>query len=107
MATVTEDWLDYEWQTAHQPNARFAPASFISGYLNADIDLAEALSELAIPTTILWGRDAEITPLSQGRELAAEADVPLVVFDDSKLLPHVEFPEEFVALVDEQLSSDR
>ncbi|RJX44551.1 alpha/beta hydrolase [Halonotius aquaticus] len=107
MATVTEDWLDYEWQTAHQPNARFAPASFISGYLNADIDLAEALSELAIPTTVLWGRDAEITPLSQGRKLAAEADVPLVVFDDSKLLPHVEFPEEFVPLVDEQLSSDR
>ena len=104
MATVTEDWLDYEWQTAHQPNARFAPSSFISGYLNADIDLGETLSELAIPTTILWGRDAEITPLSQGRELAAEADVPLVVFDESKLLPHVEFPEDFVALLDEQFS---
>ena len=104
MATVTEDWLDYEWQTAHQPNARFAPSSFISGYLNADIDLGETLSELAIPTTILWGRDAEITPLSQGRELAAEADVPLVVFDESKLLPHVEFPEDFVALLDKQFS---
>jgi pimeloyl-ACP methyl ester carboxylesterase len=107
MATVTEDWLDYEWQTAHQPNARFAPSSFISGYLNANIDLGETLSELAIPTTVLWGRDAEITPLSQGRELAAEADVPLVVFDNSKLLPHVEFPEDFVALVDERFSSDR
>ena len=107
MATVTADWLDYEWQTAHQPNARFAPSSFISGYLNADIDLGETLSELAIPTTILWGRDAEITPLSQGRELAAEADVPLVVFDNSKLLPHVEFPEDLVALVDERFSSDR
>ena len=104
MVTVTEDWLDYEWQTAHQPNARFAPSSFISGYLNADIDLGETLSELAIPTTILWGRDAEITPLSQGRELAAEADVPLVVFDESKLLPHVEFPEDFVALLDKQFS---
>jgi len=104
MATVTEDWLDYEWQTAHQPNARFAPSSFISGYLNADINLGETLSGLAIPTTILWGRDAEITPLSQGRELAAEADVPLVVFDESKLLPHVEFPENFVTLVDKRLS---
>jgi len=104
MAAVSDDWLDYEWQTAHQPNARFAPASFISGYLNADLDLADAIAALDIEPTILWGRDAEITPLSQGRELAAEADVPLVVFDRSKLLPHVEFPAEFTALVADQFS---
>ena len=104
MGAVSKEWLAYEWQTAHQPNARFAPASFISGYLNTDLDLADAITTLDIEPTILWGRDAEITPLSQGRELAAEADVPLVVFDRSKLLPHVEFPEEFRALVGERFS---
>ena len=104
MTAVSDEWLEYEWQTAHQPNARFAPASFISGFLNADLDLGDAVAALDIEPTILWGREAEITPLSQGRELAAEADVPLVVFDHSKLLPHVEFPAEFTALIADQFS---
>jgi pimeloyl-ACP methyl ester carboxylesterase len=104
IAAVSDDWLDYEWQTAHQPNARFAPGSFISGFLNADLDLVDAIAALNVEPTILWGREAEITPLSQGRELAAEADVPLVVFDRSKLLPHVEFPAEFTELVADQFS---
>ena len=104
MTAVSDDWLAYEWQTAHQPNARFAPSSFISGFLNADLDLADAIAALDIEPTILWGREAEITPLSQGRELATEANVPLVVFDRSKLLPHVEFPAEFTTLVADQFS---
>jgi len=98
-----DDWQDYEWQTAHQPNARFAPASFISGYLNSDIDLAAAIETLDIPTTIVWGRDADITPLSDGRELADEADATLVVFDRALLLPHVEFPDQFIDVVDEHV----
>ncbi len=98
-----DDWQAYEWQTAHQPNARFAPASFISGYLNSDIDLAAAIDEVGVPTTIVWGRDADITPLADGRELAEEADATLVVFDRALLLPHVEFPEEFVDVVEEHV----
>jgi len=98
-----DDWQAYEWQTAHQPNARFAPASFISGYLNSDLDLADAIEALDVPTTIVWGRDADITPLEDGRELAEEADATLVVFDRALLLPHVEFPEEFIDVVDEHV----
>jgi len=103
---VTEEWQDYEWQTAHQPNARFAPASFISGYLNSDVDLAGTIASLDVPTTIVWGRDADITPLSQGRELADEADATLVVFDQALLLPHVEFPNEFRDVVDDWVDAD-
>ncbi|WP_410765345.1 alpha/beta fold hydrolase [Haloferax sp. DFSO60] len=99
-----EEWQEYEWQTAHQPGARFAPASFVSGYLNADIDLGEALSELDIPTTLIWGRESDITPLADGRDLAEEADCTLVVFDDAMLLPHVEFPAAFVETVSDALS---
>ncbi len=98
-----EEWQAYEWQTAHQPNARFAPASFISGYLNSGIDLAATIAELEVPTTIVWGRDADITPLTDGRELAEKADATLVVFDRALLLPHVEFPEEFIDVVDEHV----
>ena len=105
-AKVSDEWMDYEWQTAHQPHARFAPASFISGYLNSDVDLAAAIQSLDVPTTIVWGRDADITPLSDGRELADEADATLVVFDKAYLLPHVEFPDQFVDVTDEWVAAD-
>ncbi len=100
---ATEDWIEYEWRTTHVENARFAPASFISGYLNSDIDLATALAELDVPPTIVWGREAEVSPLTDGRELADAADVRLVVFDRAKLLPHVEHPNRFLETVRESL----
>lgn len=100
---VSEDWVDYEWRTCHQRNARFAPASFVSGYLNSDVRLGAALAALDAPTTLVWGREAELPPLSEGRELAEEADARLVVFDRTKLLPHVEYPEQFVDAVRESL----
>jgi pimeloyl-ACP methyl ester carboxylesterase len=100
-SNATSEWTDYEWRTAHQPNARFAPASFVSGHLNSEVDLGEALSALDVPVTLVWGREADITPLRDGRVLASEADAKLVVFDDAKLLPHVEFPNQFVGAVRE------
>jgi len=98
-----EEWVDYEWRTTHVENARFAPASFISGYLNSDLDLAAALADLDVPPTIVWGREAEVSPLTEGRELADASDARLVVFDRAKLLPHVEHPERFVETVAETL----
>jgi pimeloyl-ACP methyl ester carboxylesterase len=95
-ASVSDEWTDYQWRTTHQPNARFAVASFVAGHCNSDIDLGPALRALDAPVTLLWGRDATLPPLSRGRELADEADARLVVFDHAKLLPHVEHPTEFV-----------
>jgi pimeloyl-ACP methyl ester carboxylesterase len=105
-SSVTSEWTDYEWRTSHQPNARFAPASFISGYLNSELDLAATLAHLDIPVTLVWGREADITPLSDGRELADEADARLVVFDDAKLLPHVEHADAFVETLRQELATD-
>ncbi|GAB7010366.1 alpha/beta fold hydrolase [Halorubrum trueperi] len=99
----SEEWTDYEWRTSHVENARFAPASFVSGYLNSDLDLTAALASLDVPPTIVWGREAEVSPLSDGRELADAADARLVVFDRARLLPHVEHPDRFVETVRESL----
>lgn len=96
---LTEDTLDYEWETAHQSGARYAPASFISGFLDRPIDLGTALSDLEVPTTLVWGREAELTPLGRGRTLAETADARLVVIDRARLLPHAEHPGEFVDIV--------
>lgn len=96
---VGDEWPDYEWRTTHQPNARFAAASFLAGDLDSDLELGDALADLDVPVTIVWGREADLPPLSEGRTLAERADAELIVFDNAMLLPHVEFPEEFAATV--------
>lgn len=98
-ANVTDEWVDYDWRTAHLPGARFAPASFVAGFLDLDVDLGETLAGLDMPVTLLWGGEVETTPVSTGQELAEAGNVWLIVFDDADLLPHAEFPGEFVDVV--------
>ncbi len=99
LATLPEEVVDYEWRSAHQPGARFAPASFVSGFLDPERDLGDVLADLDVPVTLVWGREADITPLSEGQTLARRADARLVVFDEALLLPHAEHPERFVETV--------
>ncbi|WP_053947593.1 alpha/beta fold hydrolase [Halolamina sediminis] len=94
-----EEWAEYEWQTAHQENARFAPAAFLAGDLDSELDLGGTLAALDVPTTIVWGRETELTPVSQGEELARAAGAELLVFDRAKLLPHVERADAFLEYV--------
>lgn len=96
---VTDELVEYQWQTAHQPGARFAAASFFGGYLDLDVDLGTVLADVDVPVTLVWGRQATVSPLDDGRELAAAADARLVVFDESDVQPHVEHPDQFVRQV--------
>ena len=96
---IPEEWVDYGWRTGHQSGARFAPASFFAGFLDLDVDLAETLSALEVPVTLVWGTDVETTPLSDGRDLAETADAWLLAFENADLLPHAEHPEAFVDLL--------
>ena len=90
---VDDAAVDYAWRSAHQPGARFAPASFASGTLDPEFDLATELAALEAPVTLVWGRDAELVPLRDGRELAEAADLELLVVDYATLLPHAEHPD--------------
>jgi pimeloyl-ACP methyl ester carboxylesterase len=99
MNNLPDDIVDYEWQSAHQHGARFGPASFVSGFLDPDKDIGDALEAVDAPVTLVWGRDADITPLEDGRELAERVDARLVVFDNTLLLPHVEHPDDFLDVV--------
>jgi pimeloyl-ACP methyl ester carboxylesterase len=90
------EWAKYEWQTAHQRNARFAPAAFLAGDLDTELDLAGTLADLDVPTTIVWGRETELTPVEDGEKLARAAGAELLVFDRAKLLPHVERADAFL-----------
>lgn len=106
-ANLPEEVVDYEWLTAHQPGARFAPASFVGGFLDPDESLEDVLATVDVPTVLVWGRNAETSPLADGRELAEAADAGLVVFDRAKLLPHAEHPEEFVTVVRDEASVEQ
>lgn len=88
--------VSYFWTTAHQAGARFAPASFVGGFLDPDLDLGSVLSDLDTPVTLVWGQQAVRPPLSVGRRLADQADAPLVIIDPSSLLPHAEQPAAFL-----------
>lgn len=91
--------VEYAWRSAHQEGARFAPASFVAGFLDVDADLGSAIGGLDAPTTLVWGRETSLPPLETGRELADAADARLIVFDRAALLPHVEHPDAFVEQV--------
>lgn len=104
-SSVTDEYIEYRWQLTHQSGARFAPASFISGLLDPDVDLGAGLSTLDEPVTLIWGRETETTPLSRGQTLADEADARLVVFDEAQLLPHAEHPKAFTDIIRENGSS--
>ncbi|OLZ41538.1 alpha/beta hydrolase [Natrinema saccharevitans] len=93
----------YAWESAHQPGARYAPASFAAGTLDPDFDLETELAALETPTTLVWGRDAELVPLRDGRDLAAAADLDLVVIDYATQLPHAEHPDKFVEYLSAEL----
>ena len=100
---TTEDVDDY-WRTAHQPGARFAPASFLSGFLDTDDDLGALLAELDVPVTLVWGRYAPDPDVDEGRALAERADARLVVVERTRLFPHVEHPEPFLEAIEGELA---
>jgi pimeloyl-ACP methyl ester carboxylesterase len=97
--TLPEEVVEYEWQTAHQPGARFAPASFVAGFLDPEEAVEDALAALDSPVTLVWGRNSERSPLGEGRAIAEVGDTDLVVFDRAKLLPHAEHPDAFLEVV--------
>ena len=100
---VSDDLIDYYYTLAHQPNARYAPASFIAGALDTPVD--EEYMRLAMPILLLWGKNARFTPLEHARafrQLNPRTD--LRVFDCGGL-PQDELPDEFVSVVGSWLRS--
>lgn len=91
---VTDELVDYYYHSAHQPGARYAPISFITGYFN--VDIAEVFARLPQPTLIIWGKQAKITPATHAQafqRLNPRAEVEVI--DESSMLPHDEQPGRF------------
>jgi pimeloyl-ACP methyl ester carboxylesterase len=95
---VTDEVVASYYATSHRPNARYAPAAFLGGYLNWDA--REAWRSLAQPVLLIWGSEARLTPVAEGQAFVAlNPRARLEVLDRAKLLPHVERPDRVVQLV--------
>ncbi len=55
---VDEGLEDYAYATSHQPGARYAPLSFVSGKLFTRDILAEVYERLTLPVLVIYDRDA-------------------------------------------------
>lgn len=99
---VDDEVIDYQWRTAHQPNARYAPASFVGGFLDPSVPFAESLPKVAeagVPVTIVCGREANRPGVEYARTLADAADATLAVVSRASLLVHDEQPDAFLDAV--------
>lgn len=87
------------WQSANQPNARYAPAAFVGMQLNWDI--RERLAHVECPLLIAWGTKASQTPYREHTEVLARAPRAEFAAFPSGDLPHEETADQFVAVLRE------
>lgn len=59
-------------QSAQQPNAEYAALSFVRGDLS--FDLSQYVTQLTVPTAMIWGREAEFIGPDVGRRLAEDEE---------------------------------
>jgi pimeloyl-ACP methyl ester carboxylesterase len=95
---VTEDLIEINYQTAHQPGARYAPAAFVGGALYHDV--RDSWPRVGQPALLVWGERSSFTPVSDAATfLALNPGAQLEVFQGCGIIPHDEQPETFVTVV--------
>ena len=95
---VTPDQIEQYWVAAHQEGSKYAPAAFLSGNLNAQID--QTFAKLTQPSLLVWGANSTITPVKEAETLkAANPRARLEVIPNTKLGVNEEQAERFNELV--------
>ena len=102
------------WEPMKEYNLELASAGRATGSLQALMELfgfpplAEtALAQIAVPTTLIWGRRDSIVPLTVGERASARFGWPLRVIENAGNEPAIEAPDAFVrALLDGTASGE-
>lgn len=95
---VTHEMVDYAWSTSHQPNAQFAPLSFLRGDLWPDARAAFAAAPQ--PLLLVWGDSDRLNPYERSEDLVeANPRARAEVMSDCGGAPYDEKVEEFAGLV--------
>ncbi|MBD2123390.1 alpha/beta fold hydrolase [Trichocoleus sp. FACHB-262] len=87
-------------ESASQANAEYAALAFVRGDLC--FDLSQYITQLTVPTAIVWGRQSQFTAPEIGRRLADLNPQAIRVFqqlDEVGLTPHLELPAVTVGLI--------
>ncbi len=93
-------------QSAQQPNAEYAALSFVRGDLC--FDLSRYITQLTIPTAIIWGKKSQFTGPEIGKRLAdlnPEAIKFFETLEDVGLTPQLEIPAITIGLIRKYLNS--
>lgn len=92
--------------SAQEPNAEYAALAFVRGDLC--FDLSQYITQLTVPTAILWGRQSQFTGPEIGRRLADLNPQAIRIFkqlDEVGLTPQLELPAVTVGLIRQFLQS--
>ena len=87
-------------QSAQQDNAEYAALSFVRGDLC--FDLSQYITELTVPTAMIWGKGSEFTKPDVGRQLAEmnpQAIRQFYYLDDVGFTPQLEQPAVTIGLI--------
>jgi pimeloyl-ACP methyl ester carboxylesterase len=69
---------------------------------------SEGLTRLAVPLALIWGEADTVTPIAQGRRIAALGRArSFAVLPGVGHIPHIEDPKAFLAALDAALAPDR
>jgi pimeloyl-ACP methyl ester carboxylesterase len=100
---VPLEWVRYQSRLALMPRFLLATVAV----LRASLDLAgqraeeivlDRLPELPMRTLVIWGAHDQVIPVEQGRRAVERLQRgQLIVIPECGHLPHVEWPERFVA----------
>ncbi|MDJ0615747.1 MAG: alpha/beta hydrolase [Calothrix sp. MO_192.B10] len=95
---LTPSFINYKWHNTQKPGARFAPAAFVTGTLDAVHSQAEFLAlgrDLSVPLMVVMGESSPPKSLANMKALAALPGVSSASLPGS-LGMHEEFPEAIV-----------
>lgn len=87
-------------ESASQPNAEYAALSFVRGDLC--FDLSKYITQLTIPTAIIWGEKTQFTSPAIGKRLAALNPQAIQIFQEIEnvgLTPQLESPAVTIGLI--------
>ncbi len=96
---VYQEIVDAYLESAQQPNAEYAALSFVRGDLCFDLSLY--ITQLGIPTAIIWGQKSEFTGPEIGRRFANmnPQAIRFQHLEDVGLTPQLELPAVTIGLI--------
>lgn len=96
--SIDEGMLAYDWKTAHQPGAQYAPYCFVSGYLFSK-DINRIYQSLRHRVWMAHGVRGDFTDYSHKDSVQGKPNWTIDVFQTGAL-PHFEVPDLFVQTYD-------